>query len=95
MLLKVNITMIAPQIHPSLAGIKTSPKPTSSLDQACARLKSIGLRITQPRIAILETMIRLGQPASIEQIHSELAHTLLTSPVPWHLMDSSSRRVSP
>jgi Fur family ferric uptake transcriptional regulator len=43
------------------------------IETATARLKAAGLRITQPRIAILETMIRFGQPASIEQIHSELS----------------------
>ncbi len=48
----------------------TTPRP---IDTATARLKAAGLRITQPRIAILETMIRFGQPASIEQIHTELS----------------------
>jgi Fur family ferric uptake transcriptional regulator len=43
------------------------------IETATARLKAAGLRITQPRIAILETMIRFGQPASIEQIHTELS----------------------
>jgi Fur family ferric uptake transcriptional regulator len=42
------------------------------LEQACARLKSSALRITQPRIAILTAMINRGQPTSIEQIHGDL-----------------------
>jgi Fur family ferric uptake transcriptional regulator len=46
---------------------------SSSLSQSCERLKSAGLRITQPRIAILTAMIERGQPASIEQIHGDLA----------------------
>jgi len=45
----------------------------SGLGTAINRLRSSGLRITQPRIAILETMLRFGQPASIEQIHGDLA----------------------
>lgn len=46
---------------------------SSSLSQSCERLKSAGLRITQPRIAILTAMNERGQPASIEQIHGDLA----------------------
>lgn len=40
------------------------------LDEAAARLKAAGLRITRPRLAILAEMIRLSAPASIEQIHT-------------------------
>ncbi len=65
--------MIATQIHHPLAGIKAAPKPVSALDQACARLKSAGMRITQPRIAILNALIKRAQPASIEQLHEDLA----------------------
>lgn len=46
---------------------------SAALDQSCERLRSAGLRITQPRIAILTAMIGRGQPASIEQIHRDLA----------------------
>ncbi len=46
--------------------------PSASLDAACARLKGAGLRITQPRLAILSELIRRGAPASIEQIHGEV-----------------------
>jgi len=35
-------------------------------------LKAAGLRITQPRIAILTALIKRGQPTSIEQIHGDL-----------------------
>lgn len=59
--------------HP-LAGIKAAPERTvRPLDLAIARLKSAGLRITQPRIAILETLITRASPASIEQIHQDLS----------------------
>lgn len=58
--------------HP-LASVKTSAKPQEAIDVACARLKAAGLRITQPRVAILEALIRRSAPASIEQIHGDLA----------------------
>lgn len=44
-----------------------------AIDLACACLKSAGLRITRPRIAILETLIQRHSPASIEQLHRDLA----------------------
>lgn len=40
---------------------------------ACTQLKRAGLRITQPRIAILTALIKRAQPTSIEQIHGDLA----------------------
>jgi Fur family ferric uptake transcriptional regulator len=58
--------------HP-LSGVKESGRAVSPLELACARLKSAGMRITQPRIAILEALIRRESPASIEQLHNELA----------------------
>ena len=58
--------------HP-LADAKNNPaKNQTPLDLACARLKAAGLRITQPRIAILTAMINRGQPTTIEQIHADL-----------------------
>jgi Fur family ferric uptake transcriptional regulator len=42
------------------------------INLACARLKAAGLRITQPRIAILSVLIKRGEPTSIEQIHDSL-----------------------
>lgn len=44
----------------------------SALEQACGRLKAAGLRITQPRIAILNALINRTAPATIEQIHLDL-----------------------
>jgi Fur family ferric uptake transcriptional regulator len=58
--------------HP-LGGVKEAGRAVSPLELACARLKAAGMRITQPRIAILEALIRRDSPASIEQLHSELA----------------------
>ncbi len=42
------------------------------VEAACASLRDSGLRITQPRIAILGVLIGRNQPVSIEQIHGEL-----------------------
>ena len=58
--------------HP-LANIKESRPVSNPLETACARLRAAGMRITQPRIAILNAIINRGQPTSIEQIHGELA----------------------
>ncbi len=61
--------------HP-LASIKQAgAKPQAEIDIACSRLKAAGLRITQPRVAILEALIKRNQPASIEQIHTDLSNT--------------------
>ena len=60
--------------HP-LAGeklVRKSDAQAAPLDHAIARLRSAGLRVTQPRISILQALIKFGQPASIEQIHEVL-----------------------
>ena len=59
--------------HP-LAAVSPAKSP-ASIDVACARLKSAGLRITQPRVAILEALLKRTAPASIEQIHNDLANS--------------------
>ena len=61
-----------PSSHPLGSG-KEFSRSASPIDLACARLKSAGLRITQPRVAILEALIRRNAPASIEQLHRDLA----------------------
>ena len=50
----------------------TAAKAHSPLNAACARLKAAGLRITQPRIAIVSALANRGQPTTIEQIHADL-----------------------
>ncbi|MFI5356761.1 MAG: Fur family transcriptional regulator [Opitutales bacterium] len=57
--------------HP-LAGVESGSASIPVLDQACGRLRAAGLRITQPRIAILSALMRQSQPASIEQIHGKM-----------------------
>lgn len=61
------------QTHHPIANFSASAQHTgSALEQACARLKSAGLRITQPRISILNALIKRSEPATIEQIHLDL-----------------------
>lgn len=42
------------------------------IDQACARLRGAQMRVTQPRVAILQALISRSGPASIEQLHQQL-----------------------
>ena len=58
--------------HP-LVDAKPGTQGGATLEQACAQLKAAGLRITQPRIAILQALLNRAKPASIEQIHVDLA----------------------
>jgi len=58
--------------HPVSDEAAQSTASESPLNLACARLKSAGLRITQPRIAILGALIARGQPTSIENLHADL-----------------------
>lgn len=57
--------------HP-LQGNVTVAETQSRLEAACGRLREAGLRITQPRIAIIKALISRSQPVSIEQIHADL-----------------------
>jgi Fur family ferric uptake transcriptional regulator len=56
--------------HP-LAGVSTQPG-EQPLDAACASLRQAQMRVTKPRIAILEALIKRDAPVSIEQLHQEL-----------------------
>lgn len=58
--------------HPLTNYSASSQTVGGALEQACSRLKSAGLRITQPRIAILNALINRTQPATIEQLHLDL-----------------------
>jgi Fur family transcriptional regulator, ferric uptake regulator len=64
-------------VHNPLAEVVPNTSAASPLNQAldlaCDRLKAAGLRITQPRIAILTALIKRDQPATIEQIHIDLS----------------------
>ena len=62
----------SPSNHP-LGALSGFARTGSQLDLACARLRAAGLRITQPRIAIIEALIKRDHPISIEQLHQDLA----------------------
>src|SRR5208282_4329207 len=59
--------------HP-LAGGSKSGKDQTPVELACYKLKEAGLRITQPRIAILAALIKTGRPTSIDALHGELGN---------------------
>jgi Fur family ferric uptake transcriptional regulator len=56
--------------HP-LAGVPPATA-AAPVDVACARLREAGLRITQPRIALITTLARQDGPVSIEHLHAAL-----------------------
>jgi len=58
--------------HPMTTFSSPTQATSSALEQACSRLKAAGLRITQPRIAILNALIKRNEPATIEQLHLDL-----------------------
>lgn len=58
--------------HP-LAAVSASPVPAeSALDEARTRIRQAGMRITKPRLAIVESMQQHEGPVSIERIHQEM-----------------------
>jgi len=56
--------------HP-IVGVRNG-KDQTPVEVACYKLKEAGLRITQPRVAILAALIRTGRPTSIDALHSDL-----------------------
>jgi len=50
-------------------GKATAAKASSPIDVATAKLKAAGLRITQPRLAILAALSNRAKPTSIEHLH--------------------------
>jgi Fur family ferric uptake transcriptional regulator len=57
---------------PAAASVRPAGTEAIYLDLACARLKSAGLRITQPRLALLAAVIKAAQPRTIESLHQDL-----------------------
>lgn len=61
------------QTNSPLSGnAKAGTPPPSAVELATSRLKSAGLRITQPRLAILAALSKRAQPTSIEQLHEDV-----------------------
>lgn len=57
--------------HP-LVNVAASDQNSQLLDKAFETLRNQGLRITQPRIAILTALVQQLRPSTIEHIHAEL-----------------------
>lgn len=58
--------------HPLSGNLKVATRIASPVEQATARLKSAGLRITQPRLAILAALNNRAKPTTIEQLHEDV-----------------------
>lgn len=43
-----------------------------SVEEACSRMKALGLRITKPRVVILTTLFSEQDPISIETLHQKI-----------------------
>src|SRR5215216_1844252 len=57
--------------HP-LSGNTKSVRTPTAVELATSKLKAAGLRITQPRLAILAALGNRAQPTSIEQLHEDV-----------------------
>lgn len=58
--------------HP-LAMVVSGTRPAATaLVDACSRIRAAGMRVTKPRIALIETLRQLDGPASIERIHQQV-----------------------
>ena len=57
--------------HP-LAAVNPESSADSPLIEARTRIRNAGMRITKPRIAIIESLLRHAGPVSIERIHQDL-----------------------
>jgi Fur family ferric uptake transcriptional regulator len=58
--------------HPLVPAGKPAATSATPIDLATAKLKAAGLRITQPRLAILAALSKHSQPTSIEQLHDDV-----------------------
>jgi Fur family transcriptional regulator, ferric uptake regulator len=58
--------------HPLSGNGKSTARTGNPVELATAKLKSAGLRITQPRLAILASLSNRAQPTSIEQLHEDV-----------------------
>jgi Fur family ferric uptake transcriptional regulator len=42
------------------------------LHEACNRIRNAGMRVTKPRVALVESLLKQSGPVSIERIHQEV-----------------------
>jgi Fur family ferric uptake transcriptional regulator len=57
--------------HP-LAGVQEGRSKESFLNEACNRIRNAGMRVTKPRVALVEALLKQSGPVSIERIHQEV-----------------------
>lgn len=50
----------------------TPAERNKAIETAVARLRTAGLRVTQPRIGVFDALLRRGSPATVEQLLGEL-----------------------
>lgn len=61
--------------HP-LATVTAPCRSDSSLNDALTRIRQAQMRITKPRIAIIETLQKCSGPVTIERIHQEIGEKI-------------------
>ena len=57
--------------HP-LASVAGRESEVTALNQAQHRIRTAGMRVTKPRVALIEALLRQNGPASIERIHQQV-----------------------
>ena len=63
--LKSLLSMIgSTRISDATANVKTGAKPLTPLESACVRLRACGLRVTEPRMAILSALLSAANPGA-------------------------------
>lgn len=58
--------------HPLAGVLAPAAKPANPLADASGRIRKAGMRITKPRVALIEALARRTAPVSIEALHHEL-----------------------
>lgn len=58
--------------HPLVGPARSDSRRPTPVETAAERLRAAGLRITQPRLAILAALNKRVQPVTIEQLHAEV-----------------------
>lgn len=57
--------------HP-LAPVTAPGDTLASLEEAQSRIRAAGMRVTRPRVALVEALLRQAGPVSIERLHQEV-----------------------
>jgi Fur family transcriptional regulator, ferric uptake regulator len=57
--------------HP-LAAVLGARLAEAAVTDACSRIRTAGMRVTKPRVALVETLLKLDGPVSIERIHQQV-----------------------